>query len=167
MVALAPWKEMKMANPRRSEELEAALAPDVAAFGLELDSVLLLKESGVPVVRVVVDSPEGEGAVDSDALAEVSRAVSKRMDDLDPIDGEYMLEVSTPGAERELTTAAHWRRQVGRLVRIRLRDGSALEGRLREVGEDSVTVDLDGVATTIALADVKKARPRVEFGSEE
>ncbi|WP_043534200.1 ribosome maturation factor RimP [Actinomyces polynesiensis] len=156
-----------MASPREPAALRPLLEGVVAGAGLALDSVVELHQNGTAVVRVVVDVAGDDGEVDSDTLAEVSRAVSKAMDAADPIDGEYVLEVSTPGAERELTLPRHWRRALGRLVRIRLREGGTLTGRLREVGEDTVTVEVDGEPTTIALGNVKKARPRVEFGSEE
>ncbi len=124
-------------------------------------------DNGTPVVRVVVDVPGETDSVDSDTLAAVSRAVSHALDEADPINGEYLLEVSTPGAERELKNVRHWRKQKGRLIRVKLRDKRTLTGRLTEVTEEGVVLDVDGEATTIAYADVKKARPRVEFNSKE
>lgn len=156
-----------MAAPRESAALRALLEGVVTEAGLALDSVVELHQNGSAVVRVVVDVTGDEGEVDSDTLAAVSRAVSKAMDAADPIAGEYLLEVSTPGAERELTLPRHWRRALGRSVRIRLREGGTLTGRLVGVDGGAVTVEVDGQPTTIALENVKKARPRVEFGSEE
>ncbi|TWS21663.1 ribosome maturation factor RimP, partial [Tsukamurella conjunctivitidis] len=126
-------KEPPVAAPRESAPLRSLLEGVVAESGLALDSVVELHQNGSPVVRVVVDVTGEEGEVDSDTLAAVSRAVSKAMDAADPIDGEYLLEVSTPGAERELTRPRHWRRALGRLVHIKLREGDALTGRLVEV----------------------------------
>lgn len=94
-----------------------------AQSGLELDSVSRSRSDAMPLLRVIVDAPVGAEDIDSDTLASVSRAVSKALDEADPIDGEYLLEVSTPGAERELTKVGHWLRQIGRLVRIKLRAG--------------------------------------------
>lgn len=156
-----------MAHSHNSERLEALLAGVVAENGLELDAVIEAKQGTMALVRVIVDAPEGQTGVDSDHLAEVSRAVSKAMDVADPIDGEYLLEVSTPGAERELTQPRHWRKQIGRLIRAKMRDGSTLQGRLLEADEEHATLDVDGVSTTISYANVKKARPRVELNSEE
>ncbi|MCI1641216.1 MAG: ribosome maturation factor RimP [Actinomyces sp.] len=150
-----------------SADLRGLLEGVVAETGLVLESVRELQRGGTPVVMVVVDAADGVRGVDSDTLAEVSRAVSKEMDRADPIDGEYVLEVSTPGAERELTETRHWRREIGRVIRVRLRDRSEVTGRLVAAGEESATLDVDGEAVTISYAQVKKARPRVEFGSEE
>lgn len=156
-----------MARSHQSDKLEALLAGVVAENGLELDAVIETKQGSMALVRVIVDAPEGQSGVDSDQLADVSRAVSKALDVADPIEGEYLLEVSTPGAERELTLPRHWRKQIGRLIRAKMRDGAALQGRLLDANEEQATLDVDGVSTTISYANVKKARPRVELNSEE
>lgn len=145
--------------------LQELLAPVVAASGLELDSVTRTRSDAMPLLRVVVEAPIGAAGIDSDTLADVSRAVSKALDAADPIDGEYLLEVSTPGAERELTKVSHWKRQVGRLVRVKLRAGGYVSGRVIDAGETSATIDVDGEATTIDYQDMRKARSRVDFGT--
>ena len=145
--------------------LEELLAPVVAASGLELDSVTRTRSDAMPLLRVVVEAPIGADGIDSDTLADVSRAVSKALDAADPIDGEDLLEVSTPGAERELTKVGHWKRQVGRLVRVKLRAGGYVSGRVIDAGETSATIDVDGEATTIDYSDMRKARSRVDFGT--
>lgn len=145
--------------------LQELLAPVVAASGLELDSVTRTRSDAMPLLRVVVEAPIGAAGIDSDTLADVSRAVSKALDAADPIDGEYLLEVSTPGAERELTMVGHWKRQVGRLVRVKLRAGGYVSGRVIDAGETSATIDVDGEATTIDYQDMRKARSRVDFGT--
>ena len=145
--------------------LQELLAPVVAASGLELDSVTRTRSDAMPLLRVVVEAPIGADGIDSDTLADVSRAVSKALDTADPIDGEYLLEVSTPGAERELTKVGHWMRQIGRLVRIKLRAGGYVSGRVSDASETSATIDVDGEATTIDYQDMRKARSRVDFGT--
>ena len=147
--------------------LQELLAPVVAASGLELDSVTRTRSDAMPLLRVVVEAPIGADGIDSDTLADVSRAVSKALDAADPIDGEYLLEVSTPGAERELTKVGHWMQQIGRLVRIKLRAGGYVSGRVIDASETSATIDVDGEATTIDYQDMRKARSRVDFGSWE
>ena len=145
--------------------LQELLAPVVAASGLELDSVTRTRSDAMPLLRVVVEAPIGADGIDSDTLADVSRAVSKALDAADPIDGEYLLEVSTPGAERELTKVGHWMRQIGRLVRIKLRAGGYVSGRVIDASETSATIDVDGEATTIDYQDMRKERSRVDFGT--
>lgn len=154
-----------MGSSTTDAPLQELLAPVVAASGLELDSVTRMRSDAMPLLRVVVEAPIGADGIDSDTLADVSRAVSKALDAADPIDGEYLLEVSTPGAERELTKVGHWMRQIGRLVRIKLRVGGYVSGRVIDAGETSATIDVDGEATTIDYQDMRKARSRVDFGT--
>ena len=88
-----------MGSSTTDTSLEELLAPVVAASGLELDSVTRTRSDAMPLLRVIVDAPIGGDGVDSDTLADVSRAVSKALDAADPIDGEYLLpelSVSSP-----------------------------------------------------------------------
>ena len=147
-----------MASSTSEGPLEELLAPVVARSGLELDSVTRSRSDAMPLLRVIVEAPIGADGIDSDTLAEVSRAVSKALDVADPIDGEYLLEVSTPGA-------GHWMRQIGRLVRIKLRAGGYVSGRVVAANETSATIDVDGETTTIDYSDMRKARSRVDFGT--
>lgn len=156
-----------MGSPTTDGALEELLAPVVSASGLELDSVTRTRSNAMPLLRVVVEAPIGAEGIDSDTLADVSRAISKTLDVADPIDGEYLLEVSTPGAERVLTKVGHWMRQVGRLVRIKLRAGGYVSGRVVAADETRVTIDVDGESRVINYQDIRKARARIDFGSEK
>lgn len=156
-----------MGSPTTDGALEELLAPVVSASGLELDSVTRTRSNAMPLLRVVVEAPIGAEGIDSDTLADVSRVISKTLDVADPIDGEYLLEVSTPGAERELTKVGHWLRQVGRLVRIKLRAGGYVSGRVVAADETRVTIDVDGESRVINYQDIRKARARIDFGSEK
>ena len=156
-----------MGSPTTDGALEELLAPVVSASGLELDSVTRTRSNAMPLLRVVVEAPIGAEGIDSDTLADVSRAISKTLDVADPIDGEYLLEVSTPGAERELTKVGHWIRQVGRIVRIKLRAGGYVSGRVVAADETRVTIDVDGESRVINYQDIRKARARIDFGSEK
>lgn len=156
-----------MGSPTTDGALEELLAPVVSASGLELDSVTRTRSNAMPLLRVVVEAAIGAEGIDSDTLADVSRVISKTLDVADPIDGEYLLEVSTPGAERELTKVGHWMRQVGRLVRIKLRAGGYVSGRVVAADETRVTIDVDGESRVINYQDIRKARARIDFGSEK
>src|SRR5579883_3413871 len=96
------------------DELLTALQPVVEPLGLELVDV----ERRGAVLLVTVDRP---GGVDLDALTTANRAVSRALDDLDPIPGRYSLEVSSPGLERRLRTPAHFTRAIGETVTVKTR----------------------------------------------
>jgi ribosome maturation factor RimP len=131
-----------------------------------LDVELYDLEHAGGTLRVTVDRP---GGIDIDAVAEVTRALSRALDDADPIPGSYHLEVSSPGLERTLRTPAHWQGAIGERVKVKTRaevDGERrVEGIVAAVADDEVTLDVDGGARRVVrLDDVERARTVFEWG---
>ena len=90
----------------QSDRLRGLLEPLVAARDLDLEDIKVSKAGKRRMLRVIVDSDEG---VELDACAELSREVSQELDASDAMgDGEYVLEVSSPGADRPLTEHRHY-----------------------------------------------------------
>lgn len=105
-----------------NERVLEVVSPVVAELGVELVDV----EVAGGLVRVFIDEPGGIG---SERLASVTRAVSKALDDDDPIAGHYVLEVSSPGLERPLRTPAHFAGATGQKVTIKTFPGAVEVGR--------------------------------------
>ena len=124
-----------------AERLKKYLEPTVASHELYLEDVEVRVAGQHRTVHVIVDLPEGTGSVDLDQIAEVSRALSEAMDH-DPGDtgAPFDLEVSSPGVGRPLTEPRHWRRNVGRLVKVNLIQEDNITGRLTGVTEDGIVV---------------------------
>jgi ribosome maturation factor RimP len=153
-----------VSDPRA--RLTSALRPVVEAIGADLEDLSVTPAGRRRVVRVVVDR---DGGISLDGVADVSRVLSEALDALDArepelLAGAYVLEVSSPGVDRPLTAARHWRRNVRRLVTATLRDGGSVTGRvLRVEGEQAVALDVDGHERLLPLADVVKGVVQVEF----
>ena len=92
-----------------AERLWDRIDPYLAAEGVELDDVEVL--GGGQILRVTVDSDEAIGV---DTIADLSRGISRILDDEDPFKRSYTLEVSSPGLERKLTRPRHYEKSVGR-----------------------------------------------------
>src|SRR5690625_3361047 len=117
-----------------------ALSPVVAAHELYLESVDLAGPPNRRTVTVVVDLRDGPGGVSSDALDEVSRAISGRLDEVEDVPGgSYLLEVTTPGVSRPLTEPRHFRRAQGRLVTVHTTEGT-VAGRLMVADDEGLQV---------------------------
>ncbi|MEU1042263.1 ribosome maturation factor RimP [Streptomyces sp. NPDC005551] len=151
----------------QSERLRELLEPLVGSQGLDLEQIEVDSVGRKRVLRVVVDSDTG---ADLDQIADVSRALSAKLDETDAMgEGEYTLEVGTPGAERELTEHRHYVRAVDRLVKFQLGEGDELVARILQVDDDGIDVEVPGVkgrrptARRLAFSDVAKARVQVEF----
>ena len=141
---------------------ESALEPLLTPLNLSLYDV----EVEAHCLNVVVNR---SGGVDLEALTAANRAISKWLDEVDPIEGRFTLDVSSPGLERRLRSRAHFHSALGERVTLReRRDGLAtrrLEGPLLAVGDEVVTVD-DGELgpTEVALAAVERARTVFQWG---
>lgn len=155
----------------QSERLRELLEPLVRSQGLDLEEIAVDSVGRKRVLRVVVDSDEG---ADLDAVADVSRALSAKLDETDAMgQAEYTLEVGTPGAERALTEHRHYRRAVDRLVKFTLREDGELIARILTVDDDGLDLEVPGVkgrkATAHALAfdEIDRARVQVEFNRKD
>jgi ribosome maturation factor RimP len=122
------------------------------------------------VLKVLVDR---EGGADLEAIAEATRAVSRALDDHDPIPGSYTLEVSTPGLERRLRTPEHFAGAIGESVAVKTVPGSEgerrVEGIVAAADDDGVTVrsDPDGqgpVDHHLHYDQIERARTTFAWG---
>ncbi|EST34005.1 ribosome maturation factor RimP [Streptomyces roseochromogenus] len=155
----------------QSERLRELLEPLVTSQGLDLEEIAVDSVGRKRVLRVVVDSDSG---ADLDAIADVSRALSAKLDETNAMgDAAYDLEVGTPGAERLLTEHRHFVRATDRLVKFQLAEGGELVARILDVDEEGVDVEVPGVkgrkATTrrLGFPEIAKARVQVEFNRKD
>ena len=98
----------------KAEEL---LAPIVEKMGIEIYDVEYVKEGSDYYLRAYIDKPEGVNINDCEA---VSRAFSDALDEADPIEEAYILEVSSPGLGRTLKKDRHLEKSIGEEVEIKL-----------------------------------------------
>ena len=137
------------------------LEPVVAGLGYELVELEFSPASSRALVRLYIDRIDG-APVQLDDCERASHAVGKLLDAEDPIEREYQLEVSSPGFDRPLRTAAHFARFAGSEVKIELRepqDGRRrFRGRLGAVEDGLVSIEVDRREWKLPLAGISKAR---------
>ncbi|MEU8523114.1 ribosome maturation factor RimP [Streptomyces sp. NBC_01216] len=158
----------------QSDRLRGLLEPLVHAKDLDLEEIEVSRAGRRGLLRVIVDSDEG---VELDACAELSRAISEKLDETDAMgEGEYVLEVSSPGADRPLTQTRHYVRATGRLVKLRLTDaagGGEVVARILTVDDDGLDLEVPGVkgrkptARRVEFAEIAKARVEIEFNRKD
>lgn len=158
-------------STNQSERLRGLLEPLVAAEDLDLEEIEVSRAGRRGVLRVVVDSDEG---VELDTCAELSRAISEKLDESDVMgEGEYVLEVSSPGADRPLSEHRHFVRAIGRLARLTLKDDGELLARILGVDDEGLDLEVSGLKgrkpTTrrVTFAEITKARVELEFNRKD
>jgi ribosome maturation factor RimP len=151
----------------QSDRLRGLLEPLAAAAGLDLEEIRVTSAGRRRQLLVVVDSDEG---VRLDAVAELSREVSQALDESDAMGGApYVLEVTSPGVDRPLSEPRHFRRNLGRLVTVRLVAGGELTARITGVDDTGLDLEVPGVKgrppkpARLAFEEITVARVEVEF----
>jgi ribosome maturation factor RimP len=151
--------------PSPSQVIEL-LAGEFARAGYEIEDVTIAATTRPPRITVIAD---GDRPLDLDAVAELSRIASELLDTVDIADSEYVLEVSSPGVERPLTTEKHFLRNRARLVEIGLTDGTTVTGRVAAMNDGVLSLVVRGpkphqlAVRELAFADITKAVVQVEF----
>ena len=139
-------------------------APFVEAAGCSLWDVEYVKEAGNWYLRAYIDK---EGGVSINDCEAVSRPLSDALDEADPIEGSYTLEVSSAGADRVLKKPEHFAQFTGSEVDVKLyraREGrKELTGVLKGYDNGNVTVELPGGDVTLEKKDVAQVRLHVSF----
>ena len=138
----------------------AALAiPVVEAAGCSLWDVEYVKEAGQWFLRLYIDK---EGGISIEDCEAVSRPVSALLDEADPIEGSYVFEVSSAGADRVLKTDAHFEQFMGAEVEVKLyrpRDGrKEFVGLLRTHNDGDVTVEINGEIAEFTKKEIALVR---------
>jgi len=144
---------------KASDKIWQCLEPVVVSLGYEfVGAVYGMAENGA-TLRVYIDK---DGGVVLDDCALVSNQVSAVLDVEDPISGEYVLEVSSPGIERPLFDAKDFQRYVSEEVKVKTFDlilgRRNFRGQLTEVQGEDIVVEVDGEHYTIPIDGIEQAK---------
>ena len=149
-----------MANKKGGATVETVrnlTEPIVAELNLELWDVRFVNEGASWYLRVFIDKEDG---IPIDDCTTVSHAIDPVIDEADPIDKSYYLEVCSCGIERELSREAHFQKVLGQEVKVKLykaMDGvKEFKGILKSC-ENGITLEIEGNEITFALKDISKA----------
>jgi ribosome maturation factor RimP len=138
------------------ETVREAILPTVTELGYRIWDVTYSKVGADYHLEITIDNDEGININDCE---KVHRAIDPIIDECDPIEGFYYLDVSSPGAERELRTDEHITAMIGAKVEAKLfapLDGrKSVVGKLSGLSEQGVVIDADG-ETVIPRADISK-----------
>lgn len=140
--------------------------PDEEHFLVELGMVA---KGDQYLLTILLDADQG---VTIDACARLSRVVSNEIDALDLIPSAYRIEVSSPGVDYPLSTERHYHKNIGRKLKVLLKDGTQLEGKLTAVNDQGISLTIKkkekgkkAVDEVLALdfENVKKSVVQVSF----
>lgn len=149
-------------------DVEPLVRPMIEADGLELVDATMMGGGRSQVLRITVDGPDG--SVDLDQLADLSRRLSRHLDDEGFEPGPYALEVSSPGIERPLRRPEHFRRAVGSRVKVKttvpVAGSSSHEGALRRADDEGIALEVAGGELRVPYVDIASARTVADWDTE-
>lgn len=160
--------ERGLSASTRQGKLQDMLEPVVTALGYSLWGLEVISSGRHSTLRIYIDSEDG---ILVDDCEKVSRQVSSVLDVEDPIQGEYTLEVSSPGMDRPLYTLEQFAQYAGHEINVRLR--APYEGRRRYKGRlvgvegDEVVMQVDDHQFLFPVETIDKANVVPHFGSDE
>ena len=141
----------------KSEEISAVITPAINALGFYIEDITITSAGRRSLITVIVD---GDTHLSLDQVTVATKAISEIMETISAVgDNSFTLEVTSPGLDRPLTKARHWQKNINRLVKVVLLDGSEIKGRIKNVNEVSTTVD----EKNINYSDIKRATLEIEF----
>lgn len=149
-----------------ASNLTELLTPAVTKAGFVLEEITVTPVGKRRLVSIVVDREETNPSLDE--VTVVSKEISAILDNYSQM-GEmpFTLEVTTPGIDKPLTLERHWKKNVGRLVKITPLTGEKFIGRIASFSDDQVTLQLDKEIKVLTLAEISKAQIEVEFNRKE
>ena len=156
---------MSIGLPSQTQVIEL-LDGEFARAGYEIEDVVIDPRARPPRITVIAD---GDTALDLDTIAALSRSASNLLDEVKNLEGQYVLEVSSPGVDRPLTNEKHFRRARGRKVELTLADGTAVTGRVGEISDNALMLVIrddrarDWTVRPVSIGEVVKAVVQVEF----
>ena len=141
----------------KKEDISAAITPALEALGFYLEDVTIISAGRRSMLTDIVD---GDTHLSLDQVTSATKAIGEIVESVQSL-GEtpFTLEVTSPGLDRPLTKVRHWQKNINRLVKVVLLDGSEIKGRIKDVNEVSATVD----EKNINYSDIKRATLEVEF----
>lgn len=151
--------------------IEELVTPILEELNLELVDIEFLKEGRNWFLRVYIDTPEG--GIDIDQCAIVSERLSLVLDEKDPIEQNYYLEVSSPGAERPLKKESDFKKAVGKFIYVKtyepIKDMKEFQGYLRAYTEQGLDLEIRiktrKMTIFIEKEKIAKARLAIDFSS--
>lgn len=144
---------------KTEQEFEKIVLPIVEELGYTLYDVLYVKEGADWYLRLFIDSENG---IDLDDCEKVSNIVSEKLDEVDPIETPYMLEISSCGLERHLRNVKHYEAAVGKKIEIRFfktfEKNKSLTGILENVEDNSVKLKTEEKVYDINIDNISSAK---------
>ena len=141
----------------KKEEISAVITPAIEALGFYLEDLTITSAGRRSMLTVIVDS---DTHLSLDQVTAATKAITEIVEGIQSLgQTPFTLEVTSPGLDRPLSKPRHWHKNIDRLVKVVLLDGTEISGRIKSSDQESAQVD----DKSIIFSQVKRATLEVEF----
>lgn len=137
------------------------IEPIVKGLGYEVVRILTIGDSN-PTLQVMIEHNDYTKEITVDDCAAVSRALSNMLDEKDPIENKYVLEISSPGLDRPLTKLEHFARYIGYMIKLEtaniVEKRKRFKGTIKSVSDNVITLEMEDTLYNIAFDNITKAK---------
>lgn len=142
------------------EKLEKDILTAIVGTGVELYDIVTLKENDNQILRIYITQT---GGITLDKCTEITKLISPILDLKDPISGEYLLEVSSPGIERKLKKPKHFKASIGELVKIKDFNKDTMNGTLVSADNTQIQIETEHGIEIINYDEISQASTYFEW----
>ena len=133
-----------------NNEISSAISPIIESTGNYLEEVKVVNAGKNKLITIIVDS---DSHLNLDQVTQITKSISTTLDELSALgNSPFTLEVTSPGIDRPLTLERHWRKNIGKLVKVVKNSDEIVEGRILSVTDNSAILE----NAEINFADVRK-----------
>jgi len=140
--------------------LEEKISKIVEANGAKLYDTEVATEFDDTIYRVYITAPQ---RVTLDQCARISNELSPFLDVHPPVQGQYRLEVSSPGIERKLTKPKHFQQSIGDKVKVKILGGDKLKGTLKSADDKGITIETKDGSLELDMDEIASAKTYFEW----
>lgn len=137
------------------------IEPTVNNLGYEVVRILTIGDSN-PTLQIMIEHKDYTKEITVDDCATVSRALSNMLDEKDPIENKYVLEISSPGLDRPLTKLEHFARYIDYMIKLETTEivekRKRFKGIIKNVSDNIITLEMEDTLYTIAFDNIAKAK---------
>lgn len=144
-------------------KIEEYLKPVIRFQGYELIELNLINQGGKLLLRILLNRP---GGITMGECVEMNKKLSRLLDKVDFIHQSYVLEVSSPGADRLLRDEKELKCVVGRDLEFKLKDGRTLKGNLLEAKDGKLIISCKDSIQEIFISDLDSAKQKINLPKE-
>ncbi len=144
--------------------LEEQISKIVNSYGAEFYDAEIVKENDNTIYRISIIK---DGGVDLDLCAEISNDISPLLDVHPPVGGNYFLEVSSPGIERNLRKAKHFMSAIGERIKLKIVGGQKLKGILKSADEEGIVVTNKDGEHNFSYPQILKAKTYFDWANQK